>query len=508
MLSALTWIPRGSCKKVPIRQEISKDEIEAMRVKQEDMNDFDNNEDNDDEDDDDEEEDSAMQGTGKAEDYVGKSDLLDDDEDLDDEDLEDAEDLEARPSDAFVVVANTEDEYSSLEVHCYSREDGSLYTHHDVTLPSFPLCLAWMDYAGDAAGALYTQTDRWSGENSAYVGSYVAVGSFEPDIEIWNLDVIDPLEPTLILKGAKASTSSNGGTLTKQSKKKNKGGKNSSDTNSTTTAISGSGADSLSLSVTGHTGAVMGLSWNRIHRHMLASSSADTTVKVWDLDGGGRQLHSYSHHKGKVQQVAWNPVEATVLAMASFDRTASVTDAREAEKKRIAFYGLTGEPECLLWNHLLPSTFIVSTDDGKVTSFDVRMPDKPLWRIQAHAQATTSVALSSTAEGLMATTSLDKSVKLWDMSTFSIDDENVLPLSSKTMSAGQLFTCSFYPNSPYLLAAGGSKGMLAIWDISEDGGDASTSEENVIVERFRSKLRNPATVPSLSIRPREDGQPL
>jgi hypothetical protein len=76
------------------------------------------------------------------------------------------------------------------------------------------------------------------------------------------------------------------------------------------------------------------------------------------------------------------------------------------------------------------------------------------------------------------------------------------------MSAGQLFTCSFYPNAPYLLAAGGSKGMLAIWDISEDGGDASTADENVVVERFRAKIRNPATVPSLSIRPREDGQPL
>ena len=45
MLSALTWIPRGSCKKVPIRQEISKDEIEAItRAKQEDMDDFDNEE--------------------------------------------------------------------------------------------------------------------------------------------------------------------------------------------------------------------------------------------------------------------------------------------------------------------------------------------------------------------------------------------------------------------------------------------------------------------------------
>ena len=503
--------------------ELSKDEVEAMKRAAGELDDFDQDDDVED-DDDEEEEDAAMQGAGKAEDYVGHSDLLgsnDDDEELDEEDMEDAEDLEARPTDAFVVVANTEDEYSSLEVHCYSREDVSLYTHHDVTLPSFPLCLAWMDYAGDAAGALLSQTERWSGENSAYVGSYVAVGSFEPDIEIWNLDVIDPLEPTLVLKGVSSSSSSSsssiaaGASSLKQSRKKQSKGKSGDGESAQKSNAAASLNDNVSSvsnggGAVGHTGAVMGLSWNRIHRHMLASSSADTTVKIWDLDGGGRLLHSYTHHKGKVQQVAWNPVEATVIATASFDRTASVTDAREADKKRIAFYGLTSEPECLVWNHLLPSTFIISTDDGKVTSFDVRMPDKPLWRIQAHTQAATYVALSSTAEGLMATTSIDKSVRLWDISEFGSGDnaEHVTPLSSKTMSAGQLFTCSFYPNAPYLLAAGGSKGMLAIWDISEDGGDASTVDENVVVERFRAKIRNPATVPSLSIRPREDGQPL
>lgn len=33
--------------------------------------------------------------------------------------------------------------------------------------------------------------------------SYCAVGTFEPAIEIWNLDVLDPLEPTATLGGYK-----------------------------------------------------------------------------------------------------------------------------------------------------------------------------------------------------------------------------------------------------------------------------------------------------------------
>ena len=36
------------------------------------------------------------------------------------------------------------------------------------------------------------------------------------------------------------------------------------------------------------------------------------------------------------------------------------------------------------------------------------------------------------------------------------------------MRAGELFTCEFYEDSPSILATGGNKGMLAIWDIHEN----------------------------------------
>ena len=43
------------------------------------------------------------------------------------------------------------------------------------------------------------------------MGSYVAVGTFHPSIEIWNLDVIDPLEPTAVLGGFVDNTGVSGG---------------------------------------------------------------------------------------------------------------------------------------------------------------------------------------------------------------------------------------------------------------------------------------------------------
>lgn len=72
-----------------------------------------------------------------------------------------------------------------------------------------------------------------------------------------------------------------------------------------------------------HSDAVLGLSWNRDFRNVLASGSADQSVKVWDI-AAARCQHTLTHHKGKVQAVAWNPAEAPVLLSGGFDKAAAL----------------------------------------------------------------------------------------------------------------------------------------------------------------------------------------
>mmetsp|Transcript_35831 Transcript_35831/g.48115 ORF Transcript_35831/g.48115 Transcript_35831/m.48115 type:complete len:303 (-) Transcript_35831:7-915(-) len=116
---------------------------------------------------------------------LGRNALLEDDDDDDDSDLEDTN---LTADDALVLVAKTEEDFPSLEVHVYEQTTGNLYVHHDIPLPSFPLCLAHGDI-----------------NNQGGAGNYCAVGTFDPGIEIWNLDVLDVLEPTCTLGGKDTS---------------------------------------------------------------------------------------------------------------------------------------------------------------------------------------------------------------------------------------------------------------------------------------------------------------
>jgi periodic tryptophan protein 1 len=103
------------------------------------------------------------------------------------------------------------------------------------------------------------------------------VGTFNPAIEIWNLDVLDPLEPSAIL----------GGLLPEQSRPKMKK-KNGKSGNKREIYQPGS-----------HQDAVMALSWNKVYRQALASGSADQSVKIWDVTSQ-QCSHTFNHHSDKV----------------------------------------------------------------------------------------------------------------------------------------------------------------------------------------------------------------
>jgi periodic tryptophan protein 1 len=400
MISSVAWVPRGMARANPVQFEPTEEELDYARqqasyMKNEAVED----------DSDKDEEDEVLDSQEVQVDELGPEfnmDTYDDDDEVpseimmeDDEvdpnftvsmdglDSDEEEDTTIQPTDAILLAAHAEDDYSCLEVYVYDSKKGSLYVHHDIALPAFPLTLAWTGYAPytsieQGSSSSSSSSGGSGGSGNITSGNFVAVGTFEPGIEIWNLDVMEALTPVAILGGRESMEEAEERQKKKKKKKKSKKGRSNKPL-------------LPSLRNGSHKDAVLGLSWNQQQSHILASGSADNVVKIWDLQTC-QCLASFNHHKDKVQAVQWHPLERTVLATGSYDGTVKVLDVRSPDN--VTAFPTSADIECLEWNPHNPASFAVSSEDGNVTLYDARQNSSALFTLHASEKSVSSISFN------------------------------------------------------------------------------------------------------------------
>ena len=123
----------------------------------------------------------------------------DEEEEEEEEELEeeDVQDLQVRSSDNLLVICKTEDEISHLEVYVYEGESGqdNLYVHHDILLSSIPICVESLPFSLLNA----SEANEHDDDDVSRGRNFLAVGTFDPEIEVWDLDCVDTMLPSVIL---------------------------------------------------------------------------------------------------------------------------------------------------------------------------------------------------------------------------------------------------------------------------------------------------------------------
>jgi periodic tryptophan protein 1 len=410
-VTALSWIPRAFARTPQTAPQPAQtvDEVRKKKGAHDDLAEF-NMDSYDDEDA------AGMQFFSVLEEdskLIGKDEYL---KGVDVDSGSDAEDDEICATDLVFAAASAEEDHCSLEVYIYSEEDNALYVRHDMLLDAYPLATSFV-----------------GGEEN----SFVAVGNFDSVIHLWDPHVEDSMEPTVSLGMAMKAL--------KEGKKSSKGGKKKK-----------KGAEEIPHGT--HTEAVLALDTSPHKPGVLASASADSTVRLWDC-AAEQNVQTFTYHEDKVQCARWHPTEPAGLLTAGFDRWACALDVRAEAGQPQASFALPSDAESASWLRHAREQFVVSCEDGNVLCFDVRKPGAALWTLAAHSMACTAVRDTACPQ-MLVTASLDETARIWKM-----DGAAPKLIFERNLAAGPIFSCVPCEDEPRILAFTGK--CVVVWDVTD-----------------------------------------
>mmetsp|Transcript_8558 Transcript_8558/g.8120 ORF Transcript_8558/g.8120 Transcript_8558/m.8120 type:complete len:449 (-) Transcript_8558:306-1652(-) len=232
--------------------------------------------------------------------------------------------------------------------------------------------------------------------------------------------------------------------------------------------------------VSGHTGSVLDFDFNPFDDSMFASASEDTTIKLWSIpddwectDEKGlakagnnltESLVDLTGHRKKVTLLRFHPTAANVLASTSADYTVKIWDVEKNEVIS-SFEDFNDLVQDIVWNHN-GDRYATSCKDKIVRLMDARTGNADT-KIDLPHDGLKSVKLSFLGEsGKFLTVGASKQnsreVKIWDLKNLS------QPLSSeKVDNASGVLLPLFDADTNVLYLAGKGDGIIRPYEFDD-----------------------------------------
>jgi len=127
--------------------------------------------------------------------------------------------------------------------------------------------------------------------------------------------------------------------------------------------------------LTGHKGAVLDLSFNPFNDDILATSSEDLTIKIWNIKDGfeghkNDAVQTLSGHGKKVGSIKWHPTADNIIASAGADHVVKVWDV-ETGVGKYKSDGATNLIQSVDWNYDA-SLLVTNAKDKQLRVIDPR----------------------------------------------------------------------------------------------------------------------------------------
>ncbi|KAI4119301.1 MAG: hypothetical protein LQ345_000770 [Seirophora villosa] len=156
----------------------------------------------------------------------------------------------------------------------------------------------------------------------------------------------------------------------------------------------------------------------------IATAAANGQIVIYDINRPGVELARLHEHSRQVHRVTFSPFQGSLLLSGSQDATLRLWDLRhlardESVRTCSSFHKYPGNNEGVRdarWSPTQGVEFAVGTDNGVVQRWDLRRPNVPLLKINAHEKTCYSVDWHPDGKHL-ASGGADKNIKIWDFSS-------------------------------------------------------------------------------------------
>lgn len=208
-------------------------------------------------------------------------------------------------------------------------------------------------------------------------------------------------------------------------------------------------------SLEGHQSSVSGVKFKPEDGLLLASCSADGTIKLWETENG-KTLRTLQGHKNGINDIAWSK-DGRYLCSASDDQSAILWDVETGKQLNT----LVGHSNFVFSIKFSPAgnLLVSGSFDETVRVWDARTCEM-IQELPAHSDPVTAVDINQDGTTLVSS-SFDGLVRIWDTSNGkclrTLIDENNHPVS---------FT-RFTPNGKFLLVAT-LNGQMTLRDCEEN----------------------------------------
>jgi WD40 repeat protein len=234
------------------------------------------------------------------------------------------------------------------------------------------------------------------------------------------------------------------------------------------------------LRLKGQTREGYGLAWNPKAKGLLASSSEDSTICIWDMRAGSKENRTidpiciFRKHSAVVGDVAWNWHDENILASVGDDRKLYIWDTRK-EGENEPVIGIDAHREeinCVAFNPANSFMLATGSSDNTVALWDTRNLSNSLHVLEGHNGDILQLQWSPHCESVLASASADRRINVWDLSRIGMEQD---PEEAEDGPPELLFVhgghtskvsdLSWNPNEPWVISSVAEDNICQIWQM-------------------------------------------